>query len=143
MATSNWSLFLSTLSLRRATKHPLYISICPCYFYPRSPCGERQETLRRRSAGILISIHALLAESDILVFVIFLSSTDFYPRSPCGERQRWSDASGLTPIISIHALLAESDKFRPVYALGCREFLSTLSLRRATLVLGCIDRHTR
>ena len=35
------------------------------YFYPRSPCGERQLYERRTAAGVRISIHALLAESDV------------------------------------------------------------------------------
>ena len=33
-----------------------------------------------------ISIHALLAESDIVKMSIQILNTDFYPRSPCGER---------------------------------------------------------
>ena len=56
-----------------------------------------------------ISIHALLAESDQAVL------------------SRHSDQN-----ISIHALLAESDRSRPRLLYGCRAFLSTLSLRRAT-----------
>ena len=56
----------------------------------------------------VISIHALLAESD-------MSGTDFYRSA----------------IISIHALLAESDLIAKELALA-KEFLSTLSLRRAT-----------
>ena len=36
------SLFLSTLSLRRATPPGLPSLFRGCYFYPRSPCGERQ-----------------------------------------------------------------------------------------------------
>ena len=78
--------FLSTLSLRRATC-PLFFSCwLLAYFYPRSPCGERREcwtalnrlsrflstlSLRRATAHYdnynlhcVISIHALLAESD-------------------------------------------------------------------------------
>ena len=77
-------------------------------FYPRSPCGERRPTktcgcrmtiflstlsLRRATADrlqpehdSLISIHALLAESD------------GNPYAGAGD-----------PVISIHALLAESD----------------------------------
>ena len=124
-----------------------------CYFYPRSPCGERLLThiigflervflstlsLRRATTTAdkearkrLISIHALLAESDHLFassgvdFSIsihaLLAESDlnqipprrfhyhFYPRSPCGERlpQRSADCSCRS--ISIHALLAESD----------------------------------
>ena len=34
--------FLSTLSLRRATRSGAGCLICLLYFYPRSPCGERQ-----------------------------------------------------------------------------------------------------
>ena len=125
-------LFLSTLSLRRAT--------------PTSFGALKM--------AAFISIHALLAESDppfrtpAATPTIFLSTLslrratsgtalvsnlvqDFYPRSPCGERRTcWWSASAppdfyprspcgerrrarLCPIcqwrISIHALLAESD----------------------------------
>ena len=34
------------------------------YFYPRSPCGERQAANGLAHAPPEISIHALLAESD-------------------------------------------------------------------------------
>ena len=34
------------------------------YFYPRSPCGERPLKLCKFEIVIVISIHALLAESD-------------------------------------------------------------------------------
>ena len=79
------------------------------YFYPRSPCGERRKITITVDDGTLISIHALLAESDppvrdvIQWEGIFLSTLSlrratvapllatggpryFYPRSPCGER---------------------------------------------------------
>ena len=82
--------FLSTLSLRRATGVPcmiasniFFISIHALLcgerrqsvrhsimesnnFYPRSPCGERRYTARHPSLSGTISIHALLAESDVL-----------------------------------------------------------------------------
>ena len=79
--------FLSTLSLRRATsKIPLHC--CPITnFYPRSPCGERQSTSEILILNPLISIHALLAESD-------------------GQRHLLDKTHRR---ISIHALLAESD----------------------------------
>ena len=80
--------FLSTLSLRRATIQQLSISLIYRYFYPRSPCGERLVDLWTWLFVVLISIHALLAESDL----------------DC------SHAGMITPPrISIHALLAESD----------------------------------
>ena len=100
------------------------------HFYPRSPCGERHSSVNtadkearflstlslRRATFIfcstintnVISIHALLAESDVRVYELvwgvsisihaLLAESDrpcvilsngrayFYPRSPCGER---------------------------------------------------------
>ena len=56
--------FLSTLSLRRATISALWMALNRPYFYPRSPCGERPGKGQSSGAGISISIHALLAESD-------------------------------------------------------------------------------
>ena len=55
--------FLSTLSLRRAT------------VVSRASCR-----------GQTISIHALLAESDSSSSVRLSRRSNFYPRSPCGER---------------------------------------------------------
>ena len=80
------------------------------YFYPRSPCGERRHLFGNERYRISISIHALLAESDQRQI----------------EFERYSD-------ISIHALLAESDRSKPLSRPRPSKFLSTLSLRRATL----------
>jgi len=80
--------FLSTLSLRRATRHKTSKLIINIYFYPRSPCGERR-------------IKPIFSE---------INTRDFYPRSPCGERPY------ILPFVA-HLLF---------------QFLSTLSLRRAT-----------
>ena len=85
-----------------------------CDFYPRSPCGERRYWPCVPLVGRAISIHALLAESDLFLIGQYLVSSDFYPRSPCGERH----TSGATYRI-------------------LRAFLSTLSLRRATLLILC------
>ena len=78
--------FLSTLSLRRATRPPASRLLQQSNFYPRSPCGER---------------HIATASKNKYLH--------FYPRSPCGERRgnRFSLVDVLP--ISIHALLAESD----------------------------------
>ena len=102
--------FLSTLSLRRATcqwpKHQTQTQ----NFYPRSPCGERPAVTRvARTPTTVISIHALLAESDARKNL----------KCPCLP-------------ISIHALLAESDGVLAHHARKIIKFLSTLSLRRAT-----------
>ena len=84
-------------------------------FYPRSPCGERHAARLPRPAQILISIHALLAESDALVAGFATLYANFYPRSPCGERLSSPIYLGrITWAISIHALLAESDKFEGI-----------------------------
>ena len=107
----------------------------PCHvrlFYPRSPCGERLGKIdARRSVKIFLStlslrratkfwpihqerqtfsIHALLAESDGIKPILGKIDAIFYPRSPCGERQAQS--------LKVAALC---------------NFLSTLSLRRATV----------
>ena len=59
---------------------------CDGSFYPRSPCGERpRRESRQQPAG------------------------GFYPRSPCGERRNNFPSSATVTIVSIHALLAESD----------------------------------
>ena len=101
--------FLSTLSLRRATRYLSIPSWNTSDFYPRSPCGERQLILQvrftawaflstlslRRATGEsncaylpgCISIHALLAESDPWTRLPKTGICDFYPRSPCGERR--------------------------------------------------------
>ena len=103
-------LFLSTLSLRRATQRGQFVWIPDCYFYPRSPCGERR--------GVITACPPL--------------PSYFYPRSPCGERHR-PHLRGCSLIgISIHALLAESDAVVSYTSCLPLVFLSTLSLRRAT-----------
>ena len=102
-------LFLSTLSLRRATVNGGGLLSCFGNFYPRSPCGERHRVKVYNKEFRAISIHALLAESDMIHLLSCDAKSNFYPRSPCGERLR-----GQRPNLR-----------------GCL-FLSTLSLRRAT-----------
>ena len=58
---------------------------------------------------VLISIHALLAESDGHQHGDHPGHADFYPRSPCGERRAFVTIAAAILGISIHALLAESD----------------------------------
>ena len=148
-------IFLSTLSLRRATSAPAIKSCWSSYFYPRSPCGERLRVSVGDAHVCVISIHALLAESDTtfsgtvhrkeISIHALLAESDlcrccvrscswhyFYPRSPCGERRGTYVSASPANVISIHALLAESDGQYPVTAMMCKIFLSTLSLRRAT-----------
>ena len=127
------SRFLSTLSLRRATiitphstpDNGNFYPRSPCgerlkkslpmctirHFYPRSPCGERLHLFTSSGVDFAISIHALLAESDVAPVLAVGRAGYFYPRSPCGERQKL-----LLLLMMIHL------------------FLSTLSLRRATIL---------
>ena len=62
-----------------------------------------------------------------------LEGHNFYPRSPCGERLYVSYNQYNNTNISIHALLAESDSLQFAVSVDRFVFLSTLSLRRATL----------
>ena len=125
-------IFLSTLSLRRATRNFAGNAATISDFYPRSPCGERRitdgsicfdskisihallaESDREREPALsqssAISIHALLAESDTTRKKKINPASHFYPRSPCGERQAPPYNLMIQHAISIHALLAESD----------------------------------
>ena len=156
--------FLSTLSLRRATScRTLYstpprnfyprspcgerrlwrrIPSCRSDFYPRSPCGERRPISQKLHPQTFISIHALLAESDSTGDYLTANETNFYPRSPCGERPGRLPSPGQA-----------GQDFYPRSPCGERqipyavselvlEFLSTLSLRRATLVTAlCSHSH--
>ena len=101
-------LFLSTLSLRRATR---LLKNRQREIVFLSTLSLRRATARRDSrqqpAGI--SIHALLAESDTVPGGGHIGKANFYPRSPCGERPLSQSSAKSTPEISIHALLAESD----------------------------------
>ena len=103
------AIFLSTLSLRRATHKLKSSSSRPFNFYPRSPCGERPLKRPKKPLKTKISIHALLAESDKKGSGKSTTLTHFYPRSPCGERPPPRIREKVTNHISIHALLAESD----------------------------------
>ena len=81
-------------------------------FYPRSPCGERQTSLVVIGTNCVISIHALLAESDRADRPRACYCGNFYPRSPCGERPAGPAVHHPGNAISIHALLAESDPLK-------------------------------
>ena len=147
--------FLSTLSLRRATQHSEPNSGGKRFL---STLSLRRATLKKiqKLWDAPISIHALLAESDVsfmlydtssLIFLSTLSlrratvlalcscggACDFYPRSPCGERRlsagRESDTEEFLSTLSLRRATVGT-----IGQLQRRigKFLSTLSLRRAT-----------
>ena len=107
-------IFLSTLSLRRATE-----SQPPCErptrdFYPRSPCGERPAIDVFLAVWAIISIHALLAESDCFVRCHCWGLNEFLSTLSLRRATRLFRRQSLRCAISIHALLAESDCPNPV-----------------------------
>ena len=127
-------------------------------FYPRSPCGERLRkhlipcqagqflstlSLRRATRMICrqtmttaaISIHALLAESDPLHLAV-LRIIAISIHALLAESDIMATVYIQPPGISIHALLAESDMILCDLPYGTTRFLSTLSLRRATLPIS-------
>ena len=102
--------FLSTLSLRRATREPTALRTPHQNFYPRSPCGERPKALFISSDILTISIHALLAESDLLPFVGSICILGFLSTLSLRRATNTFHKKGQANNISIHALLAESDR---------------------------------
>ena len=107
---TNTSKFLSTLSLRRATSQGDLLQYQDTYFYPRSPCGERRWYGQQFRPSWIISIHALLAESDHGRHRVFCRALQF-----------------------LSTLSLRRATFQLVGGVAGRVvFLSTLSLRRAT-----------
>ena len=104
--------FLSTLSLRRATSRASRLRRLSPFLSTLSLRRATPADLQIRGA-LDISIHALLAESD--------QPRNIVDTSVC---------------ISIHALLAESDAWKLTVYPMTYGFLSTLSLRRATVAQG-------
>ena len=124
-------LFLSTLSLRRATAD-YWTPVFTLKFLSTLSLRRATFDMAPYMVARFISIHALLAESDEPHQQIIVSDRDFYPRSPCGERRGVAISKVITAVflstlslrratgrgyqqsnhrsISIHALLAESDR---------------------------------
>ena len=103
--------FLSTLSLRRATIVHLALFNRTIYISIHALLAESDGCAPSANGGVAsISIHALLAESDSALAAEENPTQYFYPRSPCGERQ-----------------------FQMHHQARHNLFLSTLSLRRATV----------
>ena len=68
--------------------------------------GTSPHKIRRRSAGLRISIHVPLAGNVIFPAAASHSCEHFYPRSPCGERRASGIDSRAKSTISIHVPLA-------------------------------------
>ena len=125
-------LFLSTLSLRRATRVLECTYNVHVDFYPRSPCGERLTIMLYDTSSLIFLSTLSLRRATESIGTLRTVSVNFYPRSPCGERLHYDNYNLHCVEISIHALLAESD-YDTSSLMKCQaKFLSTLSLRRAT-----------
>ena len=124
-------IFLSTLSLRRAT---YYFAAFLCLLKFLSTLSLRRATFGLCEGVFLlrISIHALLAESDLGRVEVVLRILNFYPRSPCGERHK-APPYNLMIQQNFYPRSPCGERLNRNVANGEREeFLSTLSLRRAT-----------
>ena len=148
--------FLSTLSLRRATRPVSALYSVNRYFYPRSPCGERrhfsskQRTLPKFLSTLSLRRATVSQHSPSTVHTKFLSTLslrratiffcsllllfDISIHALLAESDKIKDFVYLYNFISIHALLAESDGLSMLYDTTALIFLSTLSLRRATII---------
>ena len=100
-------------------------------FYPRPPRGGRHLRMSIALQHIFISIHALLAEGDIMALIkvkdVKISIHALLAEGDCSKQMVDYAAT-----ISIHALLAEGDFQCVVDFVELFKFLSTPSSRRAT-----------
>ena len=149
-------IFLSTLSLRRATEqsssYSAYLEISIHALLAESDLSKRLIELwklrflstlsLRRATGCGqycthaqgISIHALLAESDRISSIINNVIDNFYPRSPCGERPFTTTITICTALFLSTLSLRRATAFITTITICTASFLSTLSLRRATMI---------
>ena len=125
------------------------------YFYPRSPCGERQpaehhansqqEFLSTLSLRRATGRQPALSQSSAFLSTLSLrratlrvtsstrSQPNFYPRSPCGERRAFIMTIIICTALFLSTLSLRRATLRvSVVAARGDRFLSTLSLRRAT-----------
>ena len=118
--------------MRRATLSNNSRRFVCLHFYPRSPCGERHPPSQSRYADTNFYPRSPCGERPYSGTNCSGANTYFYPRSPCGER------------LSSISLSYNAENFYPRSPCGERRglysrkacailFLSTLSLRRATL----------
>ena len=124
--------FLSTLSLRRATAETAKTSIGDIQFL--STLSLRRATQKRmhQLSPKAISIHALLAESDSQCRTLARGTYGFLSTLSLRRATYYMQWDITDTVISIHALLAESDRLMKERTINWHQFLSTLSLRRAT-----------
>ncbi len=122
--------FLSTLSLRRAT-YRQQIGMDAQAFLSTLSLRRATYCFCCMACRMFISIHALLAESDAVPEMRPNGQKYFYPRSPCGERRILSPRPSKSSVF-LSTLSLRRATMQNARASRWTKFLSTLSLRRAT-----------
>ena len=126
------TIFLSTLSLRRATWGLTGGLSCDDYFYPRSPCGERHSGRIRNTVNLTFLSTLSLRRATCKGPGVCINALYFYPRSPCGERLR-SAGPWQVEYMDFYPRSPCGERRQDTETgPGPNRFLSTLSLRRAT-----------
>ena len=124
--------FLSTLSLRRATFWS-FVALKALEFLSTLSLRRATYDTYAKVLRVNISIHALLAESDGQGLKASTVIDHFYPRSPCGERPAITAFFAFAiKLLSTLSLRRATGRFAKRG--GKAVFLSTLSLRRATRI---------
>ena len=126
--------FLSTLSLRRATREAKANEDRYKFLSTLSLRRATPPIQAHRKKTVFLSTLSL-RRATCYRLRYSAPNRHFYPRSPCGERPAFWFFVALKVRISIHALLAESDAVCAVARSPASRFLSTLSLRRATSLM--------
>ena len=102
------------------------------YFYPRPPRGGRPHNAGDGAVHVLISIHALREEGDMMLLWSGWTVADFYPRPPRGGRRAAClEPRQGTPFLSTPSARRATDNIGNDFM--CSIFLSTPSARRATI----------
>ena len=104
----------------------------PCYFYPRSPCGERLTALCRFDMHTRFLSTLSLRRATIEHLLTINDTSNFYPRSPCGERLPFVTEVKICHNFYPRSPCGERRLDKHILISVC-VFLSTLSLRRATI----------
>ena len=107
----------------------------PADFYPRSPCGERRYSLRHSTPNRRFLSTLSLRRATTVMVGLLMFNLYFYPRSPCGER-RFTGRTELTAGYYFYPRSPCGERQNPNARCSAQsKFLSTLSLRRATIRL--------
>ena len=66
----------------------MFLLVAKSNFYPRSPCGERQDLEPSTTRKLTFLSTLSLRRATIVNLSHTTTNRHFYPRSPCGERQQ-------------------------------------------------------